>query len=91
MNEEILRRRDIFKGFVERELYQYKTNEQDISDTESNILTLYRADIEATLHLVRNQLQGWLMKYDTKDGYSIAYDEVLEHLSDRISKEIINK
>ena len=51
MKEEILRRQDIFKGFVEKELwdltsnYNENTKESDIMAHRDNIMTIYKADI----------------------------------------------
>lgn len=36
------------------------------------------------LEEVRAKLQARMMKYDSKDGYSTLYDEVLEHLSNEV-------
>ena len=34
---------------------------------------------------VREEIKSWLMNYDSKDGYSTAYDGVIEHIYDRVN------
>jgi len=84
MNEEILRRRDLFKAFLEKEIYAFEMEQMDISVPIENIMTLYKADIEMLSQKFKRELCMWAMNYDSKDGYSTMYDEVLEHLVSRI-------
>ena len=44
----------------------------------------YYADIEMLSQKFKRELCMWAMNYDSKDGYSTMYDEVLEHLVSRI-------
>jgi len=84
MNEEILRRRDLFKAFLEKEIYAFEMEQMDISVPIENIMTLYKADIEMLSQKFKRELCMWAMNYDSGDGYSTMYDEVLEHLVSRI-------
>ena len=54
MKEEILRRQDIFKAFVEKEIYNNMPAETytiDIHSIVENIMTLYKADIQSIVNL----------------------------------------
>ncbi len=56
MKQEILRRQDIFKSFLEKELYNNSAVEmyqEDIKSIVENVMTLYRADIEKVIELLK--------------------------------------
>lgn len=49
MKEEILRRQDIFKSMIERELYNLTLSVEDIESIKGNLMTLYKADVTVLL------------------------------------------
>ncbi len=40
---------------------------------------------ERVVAMVKKEIKSWLMNYDSKDGYSTAYDGVIEHIYDRVN------
>ena len=59
MKEEIMRRQDIFKAFLEKELYNNSAVEmyqQDIKAIVENVMTLYKADNQALVNLIKNEI-----------------------------------
>lgn len=54
-----MRRQDIFKAFLEKELYNNSAVEmyqQDIKAIVENVMTLYKADNQALVNLIKNEI-----------------------------------
>ena len=86
MKEEILRRQDIFKAFLEKELVS--EYDQEYLDAVNNIMTLYKADNQALINLIKNEILIIVNQESAIDGQYLEPSQTRKEERKRITEAL---